>query len=55
MSDDRLPVRTLFGSIGGHTPPVALLKLSIEYTRDDLLHLSELHGVRGKLGVGVQR
>ena len=47
MNDDRLPVKTLFGRIGGRGPRGRPPKTWIEYTRDDLLHLSELHGVAG--------
>jgi hypothetical protein len=44
---DRLPVRTLFGRVGGRGPRGCPHKTWIEYTRDDMARLSELHGVRG--------
>ncbi len=43
----RLPVKTLFGRIGGRAPRGCPHKTSIEYVRDDLACLSVLHGVRG--------
>jgi hypothetical protein len=47
MTDDRLPLRTLFGRIGGRAPRGRPPKTWIEYVREDLVQLSELHGVFG--------
>jgi hypothetical protein len=47
MKNDRLPLRTLFGMIGGRTARGPPPKTWIEKVREDLLHLSELHGVFG--------
>jgi hypothetical protein len=47
MNDDRLPLRTLFGRLGGRTPRGRPPKIWIENVREDLLHLSGLHGVFG--------
>ncbi len=47
MTDDRLPLRTLFGRVGGRAPRGRPPKTWIEYVREDLVHLSELHGVFG--------
>jgi hypothetical protein len=40
MTDDRLPLRTLFGRIGGRAPRGRPPKTWIEYVREDLVHLS---------------
>jgi hypothetical protein len=45
MTDDRLPLRTAV--IGGRAPRGRPPKTWIEYVREDLVHLSELHGVFG--------
>jgi hypothetical protein len=45
MTDDRLPLRTLIGRIGGRAPRGRPPKTWIEYGREDLVHLSEVHGV----------
>ncbi len=47
MTDHRLPLRTLFGRNGGRAPRGRPAKTWIEYVREDLVHLSELHGVFG--------
>jgi hypothetical protein len=47
MTGDRLPLRTLFGRIGGRAPRGRPPKTWIEYVRENLVHLSELHGVSG--------
>ncbi len=47
MTDDRLPLRTFFGRIGGRAPRGRPPKTWIEYVREDLVQLSELHGVFG--------
>ncbi len=47
MNPDRLPVKTLFRRINGRGPRGRPHKTWIEYTRDDLIRLSELLGVRG--------
>ncbi len=44
MTEDRLPLRTLFGRIGGRAPRGRPPTTWIEYVREDLVHLSELHG-----------
>jgi hypothetical protein len=48
MTDDRLPLRTLFGRIGGRAPRGRPPKTWIEYVREDLVQLSELHGLFGR-------
>jgi hypothetical protein len=45
MSDDRLPLRTLFGRIAARIPRGRPLKAWIECARDD--SQSELHGMKG--------
>jgi hypothetical protein len=47
MNRDRLTVKILIGRIGGRAPGGRPHKAWIEYTREDLARLSELHGVRG--------
>jgi hypothetical protein len=45
MDLDRLPIKTLFGRFGGQPPPGRPQKTCLEYVRDDLSRLSELHGI----------
>jgi hypothetical protein len=47
MSDDKLPLRTLFGGIAAHIPRGRPLKTWIECAHDNLRYLSELHGKKG--------
>ncbi len=47
MSDDRLPLRTLFGRIAARITRGRPLKTWIECARDNLQYLSELHGMKG--------
>jgi hypothetical protein len=44
MTDDRLPLRAVFGRIGGRPPRGRPPKTWINYVREDFVHLSGLHG-----------
>ncbi len=47
MTDDRLPLKTLFRRIGGCAPRGRPPKTWIECVREDLVQFSKLHGVFG--------
>jgi hypothetical protein len=47
MTDDRLPLRTLSARVGGRAPRGCPPITWIGSVREDLVHLSELHGVFG--------
>jgi hypothetical protein len=51
MNDDRLPLRTLFGRIGGRIPWGRPHKTWIQYAREDLRYLSECTGCLGRKSV----
>jgi hypothetical protein len=47
MQEDRLPIRMLFGRFAGQLPRGRPTKTWLEYVKDDLQHLSEMHSTQG--------
>jgi hypothetical protein len=47
MQEDRLPIRVLFGRLAGQLPRGRPTKTWLEYVKDDLKHLSEMHSTQG--------
>jgi hypothetical protein len=47
MQEDRLPIRMLFGRFAGQLPRGRPTKTWLDYVKDDLQHLSEMHSTQG--------